>query len=173
MIGIETGFSYFSQFDFSQITVDDYHLPSALGGLTNGVSINELTQAYTVFATQGLYRSPKAIRQVTDRNGDVLYAWDREGKEVWGESTIYEMRELLSSVISNGTGRAAQFSGSNYLGGKTGTTNDYHDLWFIGSSDHYTAGLWLGKDKPAPINKASQNQLHTQLWRDIMQGINQ
>lgn len=173
MIGMETAFSYFNQFDFSQVSTDDYLLPSALGGLKNGVSVNELTQAYTVFATQGIYHSPKAIRQVTDTNGDVLYAWDSQSKEVWERSTIEEMREMLSSVVSNGTGRAVQFSGSNYIGGKTGTTNNFHDLWFAGSSDRYTMGLWLGKDKPTSLYKESQKQLHTQLWKDIMKGISQ
>jgi len=173
MIGIETAFSYFNQFDFGQIHSNDYLLPSALGGLTNGVSIIELTQAYSVFATRGIYRSPKAIRQVLDTNGNILYSWESLSEEIFEQSTTDVMREMLSEVVSNGTGKAAQFSGSNYLGGKTGTTNEFHDLWFIGSSDRYTTGLWLGKDEPSSIYEQSQNQLHTKLWRDIMKGINE
>ncbi|WP_416149066.1 transglycosylase domain-containing protein [Salipaludibacillus sp. HK11] len=173
MVSIDTAFSYFNKFDFLRISTDDYRLPSALGGLRHGVNVNELTQAYSTFATRGVYRSPKAIRSVTDGNGNVLYESKNESIEVWSESTTDEMRNLLSTAVSDGTGRAAQFSGSNYIGGKTGTTNNFHDLWFVGSSDRYTAGVWLGKDEPSSIYEQSQRNLHTQLWRDIMMGINQ
>jgi penicillin-binding protein 1A len=171
MVGIEASFNYIDLFDFQKINSNDHVLPAALGGLSEGVSVNELTQAYTVFATDGIYTSPKAIRGVYDMDGELLYEWPRKETEVWSNETINEMRKMLGKVITEGTGRRARFSTSGYLGGKTGTTNDYYDLWFVGSSNRYTTGLWIGNDNPSSLYQQSQSHIHTQLWRDIMAGI--
>ncbi|PYZ93991.1 penicillin-binding protein [Salipaludibacillus keqinensis] len=171
MVGIEPAFSYLNQFDFTQISAEDHILPAALGGLSHGVSVNELTQAYSVFSTRGIYRSPRAIREVSDLNGNVLYAWGSENKEIWSQTTVDQMKSLLSSVVSDGTGQPANIAGSSYVGGKTGTTNDFNDLWFVGSTERYTSGIWLGRDEPSSIYEYSQRNLHTHLWREIMTGL--
>ncbi len=79
------------------------------------------------------------------------------------------MRKLMKRVSDEGTGRQAQLSGNRYAGGKTGTSSDYYDLWFVGLDDHYTTGLWLGKDQPGSIRYASESSYHTQLWKQIME----
>lgn len=171
LIGIDEGFGYFNQFDFNGLQTADYSLPAALGGLHSGVTVHEITQAYTAFATGGVYKSPKAIQKVTDTDGNIMYEWPTVNKEVWNPKTVENMRDMMSSVVSDGTGSGASFNTDSYLGGKTGTTNEFHDLWFVGSTDSYTAGLWLGNDTPASLYRESSQNLHTTLWRDVMQGI--
>lgn len=158
--------NYMDKFDFTRLVADDRVLPAALGGLTYGVSALEITQAFTSFMTDGVYYSPRAIKQVTDKDGNLLYAWPDEGQRVWKENTVVEMRKMLARVVSEGTGRAASFHSNGYLGGKTGTTNTYHDLWFVGSTDRYTSGIWLGYDTPKSIGQGVNTHMH--IWRSYM-----
>ncbi|MBM7097509.1 penicillin-binding protein [Bacillus sp. H-16] len=164
--GIEQAFSYIEQFDFSRLSAKDRVLSSALG--TMEVSLLELTGAYTPFANDGHYVQPRAIRNVTDQNGHVLYEWEQKSEQVWSEETNDKMRRMLQAVIQEGTGTAAQLPGNGYAGGKTGTTSSFHDLWFVGLNDRYTTGVWLGKDAPGPIIEASNGSYHTRLWKSIM-----
>ncbi|MDG5788786.1 transglycosylase domain-containing protein [Evansella sp. AB-P1] len=166
----EIAFSYFDHFDFQGVDEKDIILPAALGGFTTGVSVLEMTRAYTTFATNGEYHSPKAIRQVLDKNGDILYSWDHASERVWSERTNNEVRKMMRRVVNEGTGRNAKFSTSGYLGGKTGTTNNYHDLWFIGSTDTYTSGIWIGYDSPTSMSHINQ-RLHLEIWRSYMSKI--
>lgn len=166
-IGVQTSFLYLNQFDFSKIVSTDYRLPSSLGGLTYGVSPLELTGAYTVFAHSGEYEKPVAITKVTDTKGNVLYEWNNDRKRVWNKETNDKMRSLLTKVVTEGTGRRAYVS-SSYVGGKTGTTNNYHDLWFVGLNDAYTTGVWIGKDTPASLSSISKGSPHLHIWREIM-----
>lgn len=171
IVGIETAYSFIHQFDFARLSSSDYVLPAALGGLTNGMTVNELTQAYTSFAADGMYQSPTAIRQVLNADGQIIYSPAKPTREVWSSSTVNLTRDMLAKVIEEGTGQAAQLNRSGYTGGKTGTTNKFYDLWFIGLDDQYTTGLWIGKDKPESLYRESRQNLHTGLWSDIMNGI--
>ncbi|MDQ0257014.1 penicillin-binding protein 1A [Evansella vedderi] len=166
IISPEHGFAYLDAFEFSRLNPEDMILPAALGGLTHGVSVLEMTQAFTTFGTDGVYHSPRAIRYVKDKHGHILYTWNKAGKEVWSQETNHEMKKMLRRVVTEGTGRQAHFN-ATYLGGKTGTTNNYHDLWFIGATEHYTGGIWLGYDQPKPIANRNRS-LHLQIWRSIM-----
>lgn len=165
-VGIENGYSYLTPFGFRAVTEADYVLPSAIGGFTNGFSPLELTQAYSAFANDGVFHKNHAIVQITDLQGNSLYQWDEEPLRVWKSTTNNEMRKLLSAVTSSGTGTKAKHS-ALYTGGKTGTTNDYKDLWFIGLTDRYTAGVWIGKDKSGSIEKLSKSAPQQLIWRDI------
>ncbi|ADU29627.1 transglycosylase domain-containing protein [Evansella cellulosilytica] len=167
-IGVETAFSYLDPFNFQRVQQSDYILSAALGGFTHGVSVLEMTQAYSTFATNGVYHSPKAIKQVVDLNGNVLYSWKPVHEEVWSKAANDEVKKMMKRVVTEGTGSRAAFSNSNYLGGKTGTTNDYNDLWFVGMTDRYTSALWIGYDQPRSIN---YNHIHLNLWRDYMSKI--
>lgn len=165
-VGIEKGYSYLTPFGFQAVTETDYVLPSAIGGFTNGFSPLELTQAYSAFANDGVFHKSHAIVQITDLQGNSLYHWNEEPLRVWKSTTNKEMRKLLSAATSSGTGTKAKHS-ALYLGGKTGTTNDYKDLWFVGLTDRYTAGVWIGKDKSGSIEKLSKSAPQQLIWRDI------
>lgn len=163
--GITKSFEYLDTFDFEKVTEQDHRLAAAIGGFTYGMSPLELTRAYTSF-NDGHYQPAHAIVKVTDHQGKTLYTWNEKPKKVWSDSTVYQMRQLLHEVTVSGTGKRAYFP-TGYIGGKTGTTNDYKDIWFVGLTDDYTTGVWLGKDSPSSIEYASQGSPQVQIWRNI------
>lgn len=165
-VGIEKGYSYLKPFGFRSVTPADYVLPSAIGGFTNGFSPLELTQAYSAFANDGVFHKSHAIIKITDLQGNDLYKWQEEPVRVWKSTTNNEMRKLLSAVTASGTGTKANHA-APYIGGKTGTTNDYKDLWFVGLTDRYAAGVWIGKDKSGSIVNLAKSAPHQLIWRDI------
>ncbi|MFC0470555.1 transglycosylase domain-containing protein [Halalkalibacter kiskunsagensis] len=166
-VGVDTAFQYVEKFGFSSLDQRDYRLPSALGGLTYGVTPLELTSAYTTFANDGTYHPSYGIRSVTDQDGTILYSWELNSVDVWSKETNDKMRSLLSEVLKSGTARRAQVPAS-YSGGKTGTTNNYYDLWFVGLTDEYTTGVWVGKDKQASIEHLNDKAPHLLIWQELM-----
>jgi penicillin-binding protein 1A len=166
-IGVETGFRYLTSFPFKKLAAEDHVLPAAVGGFTYGMSALELTGAYTSFYDGG-YQQPRAIRKVTDLQGNVLYEWKEEKKQVWSPETVNSMRSLLSETISSGTARKAHLSRATYQGGKTGTTNNYQDYWFVGLTDTLTVGVWVGRDMPSSIENIEQYSPHLYIWKAIM-----
>ncbi len=166
-VGIEKAFGYLAPFSFSHVGENDYNLSSALGGFSHGMTPLELTSAYTTFANGGNFQPSYAIRSVADKDGNVLYTWEKEESRVWSQATNDKMRKLLSEVMESGTARRAQVSAS-YSGGKTGTTNNYYDLWFVGLTDQYTTGVWVGKDKRSSIAHLNNQSPHLQIWHELM-----
>ncbi|MFC7372960.1 transglycosylase domain-containing protein [Fictibacillus iocasae] len=166
--GVKQSFNYLEPFHFGGISTNDHRLPAALGGFEFGFSPLELTSAYSTYASNGIYTAPHAIRSVKSRDGQVLYQWKKSSTPVWRPDTNEKMRALLSMVVSSGTARRASFAGSSYIGGKTGTTNNVNDLWFVGLTDRYTAGVWIGRDQPASIRFVEGIQPQIGIWRDVM-----
>jgi len=122
----------------------------ALG--TGEVTLLELTAAYGVFANQGLLATPRFITRVEDASGDLLWASPANVLPAISERTAFLMSSMLSDVVSSGTATAARGAGFKLpAGGKTGTTDDYADAWFVGYTPHLVAGVWFGLDTPAPI----------------------
>jgi penicillin-binding protein 1A len=128
----------------------------ALGGLTNGVTPLELTGAYTPLANKGIYVEPVAVLQVKDADGNVIYD-DRPHKQVAiPEATAYLVTDMLRGVIMRGTGRAAMIN--RPAAGKTGTSSDYTNAWFVGYTPDLLATVWIGNDSqrlPIVINGAT------------------
>ncbi|ARK29102.1 transglycosylase domain-containing protein [Halalkalibacter krulwichiae] len=166
-VGIDTAFSYLEPFAFAKVDSDEHRLASGLGGFTYGVTPLELTRAYTTFAHEGSYHKAYGIKQVTDKEGNLLYSWDQKEIEVWSKQTNDKMRKLLAEVMTTGTARRAQVN-TPYSGGKTGTSSDYFDLWFVGLTDQYTTGVWVGKDKWSSIAHISDRAPHLEIWRELM-----
>ncbi|WP_019156126.1 transglycosylase domain-containing protein [Robertmurraya massiliosenegalensis] len=168
--GLDYAFNDLNKFQFKRVTEEDQRLPSAIGGFSYGMTSLEMTNAFTIFGNEGFFQPARAIRKVTDLNGNLLYQWDDNAVHVWNPSTISKMRTALNKVVTSGTGKKAYFQ-SSYIGGKTGTTNDYHDFWFIGLTDSITAGVWIGKDTPANIKYVEAVAPHQRIWKEIVSGI--
>jgi penicillin-binding protein 1A len=166
--GVERAFSYLEPFHFSAITIQDHQLASALGGFSRGFSPLELTSAYTTFSNNGTFVHPRIITAIKDKKGTVLYEWKEPPVPVWKKETNDQMRVMLEEVTRSGTATDARFPGSKYIGGKTGTTNDAKDLWFIGITDRYTGGVWVGRDKPGSLGSVEKSSPEVMIWRDIM-----
>lgn len=166
-MGIQQGFSYLEKFHFKKISKQDYRLAAAIGGFTYGMSPLELAGAYTTFANEGNYKQPHAILKVTDLKGNIIYQWKDTPVQVYKPETVMKVRELLKKTVTSGTARKAYIDNS-YAGGKTGTTNDYKDYWFIGLTDRLTASVWVGKDQPEDIENIEKASPQLLIWRDIM-----
>jgi penicillin-binding protein 4 len=167
--GIKKSFSYLDKFHFKQVNENDHSLTAAVGGFTNAISPLELTNAFTSFE-DGSYLPAHAIRKVTSGGGKVLYQWKGKPAKVWKPETVAKMRELLHEVTVNGTAKKAYFP-AEYIGGKTGTTNDVKDMWFVGLTKNYTTGVWIGKDIPASIEYIQHSYPNLSIWRDINQEL--
>jgi penicillin-binding protein 1A len=142
------------------------YLSVALGAAE--ATLTEMTSAYSVFPNQGVRMRPYAILKVTDREGNVLEENRPEPRDAIRADTAFIMTNLLRGVVQRGT--AARANALNWpLGGKTGTTDDYTDAWFVGFDPDITVGVWVGLDVKKPIG---QGQTGTSaalpIWMDIM-----
>jgi membrane peptidoglycan carboxypeptidase len=118
------------------------------------VSLLELTSAYGVFADRGRWRAPTMIRRVVDRNGREIYTAPNTDRPVISEATAYMMSSMMSDVLRYGTAASARSAGFTlHAAGKTGTSQDYSDAWFVGFTPTIVTGVWFGFDKPRPIMK--------------------
>ena len=145
--------------------------PLALGGITDGVSNLELTSAFAAIADDGIYRTPKFFTKILNRNGEVLYAFsdleanavsadelpddfhtrtlaERDNTRVLKDSTAFLLTSAMQGVVADPSGTAYQTvsASGQPVAGKTGTTSDYKDIWFVGFTPYYTCGVWGGYD---------------------------
>ena len=112
----------------------------------------ELTAAYGVFANQGLLAAPRLVSRVEDAEGRVIWSAPIATTRAIRQTTAFLMSSMLADVVSSGTATGARAAGFKLpAGGKTGTTDDYADAWFVGYTPHLVAGVWFGFDTPAPI----------------------
>ncbi len=125
-------------------------LSLALGA--SGVSLFELTRAYSVFANQGFLVEPVFVLKIVDRDGQVLEEAGTGRRQVIEKDTAYIMTSLLESVVQHGTGQRVKAL-NRPAAGKTGTTNDMYDAWYLGYTREYIAGTWVGFDEEAPLGK--------------------
>jgi 1A family penicillin-binding protein len=126
-------------------------VPSVALG-TGEVTLFELTAAYAVFANRGLWRAPTTIRRVIDRYGRELYRATGAERRVISESSAFLMTSMMADVIARGTGTRARGAGFKLqAAGKTGTSTDYTDAWFVGYTPHLVTGVWFGFDQPRTI----------------------
>ena len=123
------------------------------------VTLLELTSAYSVFANGGMRAQPRSIQYIENRNGELLFENEMKPKRVVAESLAFVITNLMKGVIENGTGNRAIRSGlKRPAAGKTGTTDDYKDAWFVGYTPRLAAGVWVGFDDSKKKNKRSQGE---------------
>ena len=144
--------------------VSDKTLSSALGGLTDGVTVEEMTAAYATFVNSGMYNKPVTYTKVIDSAGRVILENKVQNQRAMSEETAYLMTNMLSGVTTRGTGTGASVSGV-FTGGKTGTTNSNKDRWFVGFTPNYVAGVWMGYDIPKSM---SGSNFCTSVFRKVM-----
>jgi penicillin-binding protein 1A len=144
------------------------YLPVALGAAE--ATLVEMTSAYSVFANQGVRMKPYLVQKVTDRAGNVLEENRPEPKDAIRADTAFVITNLLRGVVQRGT--AARAASLNWpLGGKTGTTDDYTDAWFVGFDPDITIGVWLGLDQKKPIgHNMTGSEAALPIWIEIMKG---
>jgi penicillin-binding protein 1A len=145
-------------------------LTLALG--TSPVSILEMTAAYTAFANQGMYHTPVGITRVSDRDGRVTPWPQAPGQRVLSEATATWINTVLAQVVQRGTGKNA--AGIPGASGKTGTTDNSIDAWFIGSAADLTTGVWIGHDRNTSLGEGETGgQAAAPVWKNFMQQTRQ
>lgn len=140
----------------------------ALGGMTNGISPLEMTAAYAIFPNGGVYKTPIAYTKVLNSSDEVLFEKTAEEERVYDEGVAWIMTDILHSVVTEGLGKNARIS-NQPSGGKTGTTTDKYDLWFVGFTPQYTAGVWMGNDINIKLNDGGSAS--ASFWGNMMSRI--
>ncbi|BAZ89155.1 1A family penicillin-binding protein [Raphidiopsis curvata NIES-932] len=143
----------------------EHNYSLALG--SNEVNLLELTSAYGSFATQGLHTEAHAIRRILNRQGDVIWSANFQPKRALDADSSGIVTRMLNNVVTNGTGRAAQLP-DRPVAGKTGTSDESRDLWFIGYIPQMVTGIWLGNDNNRPTYGSSSTAAYT--WSEFMEG---
>lgn len=143
------------------------NLSLALG--SSGVSLIELTSAYGVFANQGIRAEPTFIKYITDNNGRILERSAPVSEDVLSPQTAYIMTSMMEDVIQKGTGRRARGLGGS-VAGKTGTTNNFTDAWFVGYTSSLVTGTWVGFDDMRSIGHGEAGaRAALPIWIEYMQ----
>jgi penicillin-binding protein 1A len=146
------------------------HPSLALG--TAEVGLLELTTLYAALANQGIGALAHGILEIRDGRGNILYRRRGSGRgEVVRPWHVAELGRMLEATIRVGTGRNARIK--RPAAGKTGTSQDYRDAWFLGYTSQLVAGVWLGNDNGAPMNRVTGGGAPARLWRDFMQAAHQ
>ncbi len=143
----------------------------ALGGLTDGLSATEMAAAYATFANNGLYNAPHTYTKVVNGDGETILEYDEKPTVAMSESTAFLINSMLQSVISDGTGTAAQLSVDMPAGGKTGTTDEQNDRWFAGFTPYYVGVVWYGYDQPKSLEFLTYHPCMP-VWKKVMDAIN-
>lgn len=173
-LGVDVSYNHLTKkLGITSLVSSDKNLPAlALGGLTNGVSNMELTAAYCSFVNDGKYNTPITYTKVVDSNGNVILEKKSNSIVAFKTSTARTMNGLLYSVCnsSTGTGTPARFSSKYTIAGKTGTTDDDKDRWFVGYTPYYCAAVWVGYDTNETLSFYSSNPA-IPLWKKVMEAV--
>ena len=163
----EVGLQYLLNMNFSSIQDSDYVLSAALGGLSKGVSCLEMTSAYATLENEGVFRQPTCVTLITDSKGNVVVRPETEEKQVYQSSAAHEMTNILEGVLTRGTAHGKALTNMP-CAGKTGTTNDNIDGWFVGYTAYYTTGVWVGFDSPRSTHSLSGATYPLDIWYNYM-----
>ena len=145
----------------------EQNLSISLG--SSGLTLFELTSAYSAFANNGELVKPSAIRNIQNRKGEILYTPTLEISQPISPGVAYTITSLLQSVVKHGTGKKVR-SLNRPVAGKTGTTNNYVDAWFMGYTPELVTGVWVGKDKDEPLGKnETGSRAAIPIWLQYMQ----
>jgi len=141
---------------------------------TSEVTPLEIAGAYVPFSNGGYGVMPHIIRQIRTVDGKILYARSGDGRgRIISRQTVGEMNTMMRETLLTGTGKTAQLESGRPAGGKTGTSQNFRDAWFIGYTGNLTTAVWIGNDDNSPTNKATGGNLPAEVWRETMDRAHQ
>lgn len=165
LVGEEKVYEYLQKFGITTLTDADKNEALAIGGTYNGVTNLEMTAAYNAIANSGRYVEPYFYTKIVNRDGNIVLEKDVDYEQVIGTESAELLTSAMEDVLTQGTGKEAEVKGIT-LAGKSGTTNDNKDIWFIGFSSYYTCGIWGGYDN----NSAQTNTGYVKkIWQSVME----
>ncbi len=147
-------------------SVNDVNLAMSLGGLTRGVTPLEMASAYGVLAQNGNYSEPVVVLRVVDRNNKEIFLHKQSTRQVISPVSAYTVTNMMQDAISRGTGYAANIG--RPAAGKTGTTSEYNDAWFVGFTPNLSASVWIGNDSGGDLGGMTGGDLPAQIWAKFM-----
>lgn len=168
----ETSYNYLvNKLGVTSVVPDDCsYAPMALGQLTNGITVREMAAAYGAFVNDGVFTYSRTYSLVTDKQGNVIIDNSPRTEQAFSSNTAHVMTYMMENAVENGTGTEANLS-SMPVAGKTGTSGEYKDRWFVGCTPYYVAAVWTGFDTPARINVSGNPA--ARLWRSVMRPIHE
>ena len=165
----ERGLSYLREMNFSRLDEEDYRPATALGGFTNGASALEMASGYAAIANDGMYRTPTCIVKILDAAEREVYVSEQREKIVYRQNAARIMTDVLTGVFSpQGTARGLGLKNMP-CAGKTGTTNDSKDGWFVGYTRYYTTSVWVGYDIPKKMKGLAGSTYPGKIWQAFME----
>lgn len=166
------GLSYLLDMEFNKIDDNDYYPAAALGGFTIGCSPVEMTSAFAALANDGIFREPTCIIKILDSKGEVVVPEAGKEKRVYETNASRMMTDVLIGVMNNGTGRNVSIHNMP-CAGKTGTTDDKKDGWFVGYTPYYTTGVWVGYDIPKSLSDLAGGTYPGRIWKTYMEWLHE
>ena len=164
------GLQYLKNMHFSGIVKEDEVMAVSLGGFTKGVSSLEMAAAFATLENDGLYRKPTCVQRMEDAEGNEIYVFEQKETRIYSEIAAQMMTDVLSSAADIGTDGVAKIEHMP-TAGKTGTTNDDKDGWFVGYTGYYTTAVWVGCDMPETVEGLSGRTYPVYIWSDYMKQI--
>lgn len=168
----EVGLQYLKDMDFSAIDNKDLVTATALGGFTRGTSALEMAAGYATIQNDGIYRTPTCITKIVDADENTIYVAEKTETKIYGETAARMMTNVLETAIATGTGKKAYLPDMP-CAGKTGTTNDNKDGWFVGFTRYYTTSVWVGCDIPKEIEELEGATYPAEIWHTYMSEIHE
>lgn len=153
-------------------TEDEAITAVAIGGMKYGLTVEENTGAFSTFANNGTFIKPYLIDKIETLDGELVYEHEIKPEQVFSEQTAFLMNDLLRTVVNNGTARTVRNGMGSKLdiAGKTGTTSDVFDSWFVGYTPQVSMGVWLGYPKLETLNRGYANRSQT-VWVELMKTL--
>ncbi|NLL05760.1 MAG: PBP1A family penicillin-binding protein [Clostridiaceae bacterium] len=149
----------------------DRNLALAMGGLSKGVSPLQMAASYVPFVNKGMYYEPTTYTKVEDANGHIILEKKPDYRIVYDEAAAYVMVDMMKDVVKSGTATRCKLQGGKMpTAGKTGTTDNNTNKWFVGYTPYYVAATWYGYDRNAPLSSAEYNRAQF-IWQDVMEKV--
>lgn len=169
-IGPETGVRYAKKLGIDTLVTEGAHndvtLATAIGGLTQGVSVLDMARAYAVFDNGGIRVDPYAVIKVEDKYGNVLEQNEPHREVALSEQAAYIVTSMLQDVVLRGTGAGAYFG--RPAAGKTGTTDENQDVWYIGYTPEIVGAFWMGYDQPKEMKEVFGATYCAPMWKETV-----
>ncbi len=181
----QLGVEYAKNFGITTLTDTDANAALALGGITEGVTNLELTAAYAAIANGGVYTEPIFFTKILDHNGKILLDNEPETHRVIKDSTAFLLTDAMTGVLESSRKYSTGSSGptstsprahleSMSAAAKSGTTSDNNDIWFVGYTPYYTAGIWSGYDLNQKLSSNTEGtSYHKDIWKKIMDRVHE
>lgn len=176
-VGIKDAWAFTKKLGITTLTEDDYNAQTGvIGGLRYGTSVEELTNAYSAIGNNGAFNDAYMIEKIVNSEGKIIYQHKVNPEQVFSEQTAYLMTDMLRTVITEGTASTVKKEYKHFkkipIVGKTGSTQNYGDVWFMGYTPDVTLGMWVGyKEQVNTLSGDTQKRQAQTLWAKVMNAV--